>query len=337
MVLSDFTGDHRLDALVVAQSDTTYNEGTYTSFLALFTGQAHGKFGQPRELDTPLAYDVLRVAVADFNRDGRPDFALTYESGPGRGDDMYPFLLVGMNKGRGRFRYPSADHARLGPDFTYAGDALTGDVNGDGKPDIVYGRLPRNGAFLDVRLGRGDGTFFAPATYAVDPQSSYRPVSPVDVTGDHRADFAFTTSDYNIGNALTVFPGQPSGFGSSYSQPLDTDRGSDALAAPADFNGDCITDFALFSTAGPQSNLRTRTSMLLGIGAGRFATPGPAVRTDVPTEVSDARAADVNRDGRPDLVLTSENNYLSRRPRLTVLLNTTRSFRRSGHRAARTR
>jgi hypothetical protein len=70
---------------------------------------------------------------------------------------------------------------------------LLGDVNGDGTPDVAYRKShSRNGfpdsASLEVRLGRGNGTFSPEITLSVDPGTLERTgtlAKLVDLNGDH--------------------------------------------------------------------------------------------------------------------------------------------------------
>jgi uncharacterized repeat protein (TIGR01451 family) len=83
---------------------------------------------------------------------------------------------------------------------------LLGDVNGDGTADVAYRKShSRNGfpdsASLEVRLGRGNGTFSPEITLSVDPGTLERTgtlAKLVDLNGDQLADVASFGSSDNI-------------------------------------------------------------------------------------------------------------------------------------------
>ncbi|MGB8509768.1 MAG: VCBS repeat-containing protein, partial [Pyrinomonadaceae bacterium] len=109
--------------------------------------------------------------VADFNGDGKVDLA-------GAGLNV----RVMLGNGDGTFR-PQTEYPAGG----YTQDVATGDLNNDGKLDLV---VTNNDARigLTVLMGNGDGTFGAPASYPNDTGSDSPSVVVADFDHDARLD-----------------------------------------------------------------------------------------------------------------------------------------------------
>jgi hypothetical protein len=93
------------------------------------------------------------IAVGDFNGDGKDDMAVVDSVAAGS-------VGVLLSNGDGTFQ-SRVGYATTG---TYPLDAAAGDLNGDGKLDLVV-----VGTDIEVLLGNGDGTFGAPTAYAAAP------------------------------------------------------------------------------------------------------------------------------------------------------------------------
>jgi len=87
------------------------------------------------------------IAVADFNGDGKADVLLSFFPWP----NAMPADLL-LSKGDGTFS--SATGFATNPSWA-GGQVTAGDFNRDGKPDFALAV----GDEIEVRLGKGDGTF----------------------------------------------------------------------------------------------------------------------------------------------------------------------------------
>src|SRR5262249_49343624 len=91
-----------------------------------------------------------------------------------------------LGNGDGTFQLTKS----LGPEGFFL---LTGDFNGDGKPDLVAAPTVFHGSsFFQVLLGIGDGTFRGGLTYDIGSGPSY--LLATDLNGDHLPDLV--TTDY---------------------------------------------------------------------------------------------------------------------------------------------
>jgi len=199
-----------------------------------------------------------------------------------------------------------------------ASDVAAGDVNGDGKPDLVVATPSSSSAptaaNVTVFLNQGNGTFGPGVAYAAGYGSTGAGgvVKSFlhDVNGDGKPDLVVITENSNSGAALAVLLGNGDGTFQS-AKLFSTAFGPNSLVF-GDFNGDGKIDLVVAHCCGD-----TALSVLYGNGDGTFQTesefPGGY---SAPTVLT----ADFNGDGKPDLLAASQTGYD------VVLLNTAPSF-----------
>lgn len=241
-------------------------------------------------------YGISSVAVADVNRDGKPD--LVVANGGCNGSTGCGAGTVGvlLGNGDGTFQHV-VTYGSGGTSFSVA----VADVNGDGKPDIVVANVYENA--VGVLLGNGDGTFQTAKTYGSggsDPIS----VAVADVNADGKPDIIVAN---NISSSVGVLLGN----GDGTFQPA-VNYASGGLfaqsAAVADVNGDGKPDIiavncGVLSRPGICRPLPNPVGVLLGNRDGTFQ---PVVTYDAGVlEPQGVAVADVNGDGKPDIVVTS--------------------------------
>ncbi len=193
---------------------------------------------------------------------------------------------------------------------------VVADVNGDGKPDLVVANRCIDGgclieAVVAILLGNGDGTFQAAVAYNSGGLFAGA-VAVADVNGDGKPDLIVGNwcSDPNCDGSVGILLGK----GNGTFQPVVTypTGGLYAFAvAVADVNADgkpdvlAITDVPVCS--GGSCSFPAAAAVLLGNGDGTFraAVTYPVGGFDDPPFSSMLAVADVNDDGKPDLMVES--------------------------------
>ena len=242
----------------------------------------------------PLSFNSTHANVfvggsgADFNGDGRDD-VVTFTHDPLA--DVY----VALSNGSGFVGTSTKWHDF----FALSGETpLTGDFNGDGRDDIV---TFTHGSLADVHVALSTGSAFAGATKWHDWFSLDGEVPAVgDVNGDGRDDIITFTRN----NLADVYVALSTGSGFAASAKWHEFFGvAGESPGVADVNGDGRDDIVTF-THGSLADVYVALSTGSGFGASAkwhdsFA-PG----------LADPRLADVNGDGRADVVQFSREGVV---------------------------
>jgi hypothetical protein len=240
----------------------------------------------------PVFYQVgsqpYGAAAADFNHDGKLDLAVPDVS-PGD-------ISILMGKGNGTFR-PSQQFAT-----TTDPDAVAvGDFNEDGDLDIAVTEYGFGGGALEIFLGQGDGTFTQGEV--LFPGNLPYGLTVADFNGDGHLDIA-TANDGD--NQVAVMFGNGHG---KFRSPVVYDVPLPERVFAVDLNGDGHPDLAVLAYCGQSGHCGFgAVAVLLNKGHGTFAK---ARYFDVHGVGPEGIAsADLNHDGKVDLVVTN-NNFLS--------------------------
>ena len=175
VALGDFNGDGYLDLVVVNESDNS---------AGVMLGNGDGTFQAPVFYSTGSGGNPAAVAVADFNGDGKLDFAVA--------DLLLKHVSVFLGNGDGTFGN-SVDYPTGNNPISVA----TTDLNARGVFDLVLASSAGNTAM--VLLGNGDGTFEAPELFPVGTGPAGLQVG--DFNGDGLADAVLVNS---ISNSVSI-------------------------------------------------------------------------------------------------------------------------------------
>jgi VCBS repeat protein/FG-GAP repeat protein len=239
-------------------------------------------------------------------------------------------LLVGGNvlKGNGNGTFTVGSAVTADTSFNYGSGSsvmAVGDINSDGKPDVVISQP----GFVALFYGKGDGTFTAGPRYVALPD--YMQVSITDLDGDGNPDIVLGNSTGGIyttgccGNIaqpelLQILMGRGDG---TFVDSLAYNRGrygngeftvAGPQIATGDFNHDGKTDALVFEP----SNVGGQPSTLVMLPGNNTAALGSAVTSSVALIPTMLISPDMNKDGRPDAVLAGSTLA---GPALAVLTN----------------
>jgi hypothetical protein len=223
------------------------------------------------------------VVVTDVNGDGIPDIV-------GLSATTITTLLGNEN---GTFR--------PGPSSTPGGQLISAvaiDINGDGKIDLIMSGYEVG---LGVCFGNGDGTFQPAVYYGTGGDIIDGSVAVGDFNGDGVLDAVIPAE-----SGVWPFTGKGGGlFNQGVLTTISPYHATEAAhIVAADFNGDGHLDVALgYQPFGEPTGFM----VLFGNGNGSFQTPVFYPGTH-PNWIA---VADINGDGRPDLVVSGPTIYIN--------------------------
>ena len=298
--IGDVNGDGKADIVFVGQSwngpglnirtKLSNGDGTWTHKYQVL-GDGSGVHTNPS-------------FIGDFNGDGKADILFIGQGWNGVGLNIRTKLSNGDGTWTPKYQVLGDGSG------VHANPALIGDVNGDGKADLVFVGQGWNGAGLNVRtkLSNGDGTWTPKHQVLGDGSGVHtNPALIGDVNGDGQSDLVFVGQGWN-GAGLNIRTKLSNGDGTWNPKYHVSSDGAGVHMYPShigDVNGDGMADLVFVgqSWSGPGLNIRAKLSKgdgtwtplheVLGDGAGVHAYP--------------ALTGDVNNDNKMDIVFYGQN------------------------------
>ncbi len=279
IAVADVNGDGALDVI-------TANRGSSTVSVLLGDRAHRGAFAVA--LDVPAGSGSRDLVAADFDQDGRIDLVTgnEYSSAVSVLSNRTPFS-------RAAFAFTQRT---LGPpsDVTAGGNAaLAADFNRDGTLDVAT-RADEDPWTFSVLL-TGAATVSLPGSDHPDR------FNVADLDADGNPDIVYTSCC--PGGTINAYLGD--GRGGFTAAPRTGAPAQIHQFVIGDMNRDARPDFVSIGYA--YAAQPAILQLMIGNGNGTF---GPRAQVALDGAPSDVRIADVNRDGKPDVVVLFENGVL---------------------------
>ena len=298
---ADVNGDGKPDLIVANGVGNTVSVLLNTTL----AGAAKPSFAAQQTFGTGSF--PVSVTAADVNGDGKPDLIVANDGG-----NTVSVLLNTTAPGAVTPRFAAQQTFAVGSGPT---SVTAADVNGDGKPDLIVTNGNDNTVSVLLNTtapGATTPSFAAQQTFATG--SFPNSVTVADINGDGKPDLIVANENDNTVSVLlnTTAPGAAK---PSFAAQQTFATGSEPfLVTAADVNGDGKPDLIVANNNGNTVSVLLNTT-LPGAAAPSFATQQTFAGGNGPVSVT---AADVNGDGKPDLIVANQNDNT-----VSVLLNTT--------------
>ncbi|MFP6582358.1 MAG: FG-GAP-like repeat-containing protein [Candidatus Hydrogenedentota bacterium] len=226
LVIDDFDRDGYRDVVATGWSSDT---------LVYFPGDADTYFGVP--VLVPIAGNPRDLASHDFDRDGNKDLVIA----------LYSTNEIALLKGNGDGTFEEVN--RFSSRGTLPSSVALGDINGDGKKDLIVGHRHADDS---VVIFYGDGKFeFSVAQellFGEDRkkiESDIRDVLVEDFNEDGKPDLAIGCAASRKIIILTNTTKKDASLGTFKREKYTVKKGSPQALCSADFNGDGKLDIGV--------------------------------------------------------------------------------------------
>ena len=288
VITADLNGDGVPDLIAANQNDDT------VSVMLNTTAPGAGTPSFAAQQTFATGSDPFAVTTADLTGDGKRDLIVANFL-----DNTVSVLLNTTAPGATTPSFATQQVFAVGDSPIYVTAA---DVNGDGKPDLIVANLDDNTVSVLLNTTAPGATTASFATQQIFATGNEpRSVTAADVNGDGRPDLIVANKDDNTVSVLlnTTAPGATT---PSFATQQTFATGGEPISVKAgDVNGDGRPDLIVANSDDDT------VSVLLNTTAPGATTPSFATQQtfDTGDEPFPVTAADVNGDGKPDLIVAN--------------------------------
>jgi uncharacterized protein (TIGR03437 family) len=296
---ADLDGDGKTDVVTGSRDAST---------ITVFYNQGGGRLGNRKDYRTPVIHYVDAVTAADLNGDGKLDLAVLGGNGEQSQLALFPAQCGG------RFGAPQLSEAWQTPTL------LTGDFNGDGKPDLVAPvgeteAVTYIKTYLNPNVGPPVGacapdSYLAAVSFAEPVASKAAPrqtsLASADFNLDGKPDLAAVNIDGQAG--VSIYLNDGAGRFPDWTNGSFIPIGGAGMVFPVDVNGDSKTDLLVMRN-GQFNNPTGGVTVVpfVGRGDGTFAQLADIyIGTFTEALIIYPAAGDFNKDGKLDFALATE-------------------------------
>jgi hypothetical protein len=223
LVVADVNGDGHQDIITANNSDGD---------LSLLLGGGNGSFTRASKSPFACGKSPYPIAAADLNGDGHADILVPNAT---HGDNATKTLTILHGNSRGELIAAPGSPIVCDATVWYA---ATGDLNGDGRPDVVATHA-EGGSGATILLNVGQGKLAPASGSPLSLGHGAWGVEIADMDRDWNVDLAVAADEH-----IRLFLGDGrGGFKSAAGSPYPTGKGAWRLTV-GDFNGDGRLDVA---------------------------------------------------------------------------------------------